>query len=103
MIAALALALSLAFWLTEVRFKLFQLNHMLRVAELEDALQNGSPSRGPRFFSAFGEEGARNMHIKRWKSVAFWPQVMLPHVVFVSFSLVLILIEITSQLLVHPN
>ncbi len=97
-VAALALALSGSFWLTEVRFKLFQLNHMLRVTELEHALQNGLPIIAPRIFSAFGEQSVRNIVSKRWKSVAFWPQVMLPHIVFVGVSLVLIVVEIAGEL-----
>jgi hypothetical protein len=101
MVAALALALSAAFWLTEVRFKLFQLGHMLRVAELEDALQNGLNVPGPRIFSAFGEESVKNIQAKRWKSVVFWPQVMLPHIVFVSFSAILIIVEIAGQFLIR--
>ena len=101
MVALVAFALSVAFWLTEVRFKLFQLGHMLRVAELEGALQNGLPVAAPRIFTAFGEEGARNLNKKRWRSVTFWPQVMLPHIVFAGLSLTLIAVEIASQLVIR--
>ncbi len=97
MVALVACALSVAFWLTEVRFKLFQLGHMLRVAELEDALQHGTPVDAPRIFAAFGEQTRKNLSAKRWRSVAFWPQVMLPHIVFASLSLTLIIVEIASQ------
>lgn len=93
----IAFALSLAFWLTEVRFKLFQLNHMLRVRELEDALRNNLPVASPRMFTAFGEESRRNLQGKRWKSVMFWPQVMLPHLFFVGLSLIFILIETAKK------
>jgi len=89
-----ALTLSLAFWLTEVRYKLFQLGHMLRVSELEHALQNKLPLSSPRIFSAFGEESRRNLQYKRWKSVMFWPQVMFPHLFFIALSIIFAVVEI---------
>lgn len=75
-----AFALSLAFWLTEVRFKLFQLGHMFRIAQLEEALQNETKIISPRIFRSFQEESSRNILVKRWRSVLFWPQVMFPHI-----------------------
>lgn len=72
------------FWLTETRFKLLQLGHTLRAAELEQALRQPNPEEdSPRILSAFGEESRRNLKSGRWRSVLFWPQVMFPHVVFV--------------------
>ncbi len=91
-----AFALSLAFWLTEVRFKLFQLAHMLRVSELENALQNNLPMTSPRIFAAFGEQSRSNLKSKRWRAVTLWPQVMLPHVFFAVLSLVLIAIDVAK-------
>jgi hypothetical protein len=92
-----ALALPCSFWFTEVRFKLFQLGHMRRIAELENALQNGLVITAPRIFAAFGEESTRNIHAKRWRSVAFWPQVMLPHAVFVGMSCILAAIALARR------
>jgi hypothetical protein len=91
-----AFALSLAFWLTEVRFKLFQLAHMLRVTELENALQNNLPVASPRIFSAFGEQSRTNLKSKRWRSLMLWHPVMLPHVFFAVLSLVLIAIDVAK-------
>lgn len=85
-ICILALALSLAFWLTEVRFKLFQLGHMRRVRELEEALQSNSDTVSPGIYHAYWEETALNSRVNRWRSVAFWPQVMFPHVFFTCLS-----------------
>lgn len=76
--------ISVGFWLTEVRFKLLQLGHTLRATELERILQEIRPNvSSPRILAAFGEESRRNIQLKRWQSVLFWPQVMFPHVVFV--------------------
>jgi hypothetical protein len=93
-----AFALSLASWLTEVRFKLFQLGHMLRIKELESALQNNEPVASPRIFQAYQERGSRDIKAKRWKSVMFWPQVMLPHLFFLIVSFVTIVVEIVRAL-----
>jgi hypothetical protein len=90
----IAFSLSMAFWLTEVRFKLFQLAHMLRISELENALQNNVALTSPRIFSAFGEQSRANLKSKRWKTLIFWPQIMLPHIFFASLSLALIVFEI---------
>lgn len=76
--------IAVGFWLTEVRFKLLQLGHTQRAAELEHALSEREPlSSSPRILSAFGEQSRRNLQAGRWRSVLFWPQVMFPHVVFV--------------------
>lgn len=76
--------ISVGFWLTEVRFKLFQLGHTLRASELEQMLRSSSIEASyPRILSAFGEESRKNIQTERWRSVLFWPQVMLPHVIFV--------------------
>src|SRR5690348_9978744 len=65
-ICILALILSLAFWLTEVRFKLFQLGHMRRIKELEEVLQNNSDTVSPRIYHAYWEEAALNSRTNRW-------------------------------------
>ena len=73
-----------SFWITEMRFKLLQLGHTQRAAELERTLSsNENLSSCPRIMSAFGEQSSRNLKAHRWRSVLFWPQVMFPHVVFV--------------------
>jgi hypothetical protein len=84
----IAFLLSLAFWLTEARYKLLQLNHTYRVAQLEDALSKGVEMPTPRILGAFGDEAERNALTKRWRSVMFWPQVMLPHIFFILFSVI---------------
>lgn len=97
-VLVVAFALSLAFWLTEVRFKLLQLGHMFRVAQLEEALQDEHSTNSPRIFKSFQEESARNLLVKRWRSVITWPQVMFPHIFFVGLSVVYVLIEVGKRL-----
>lgn len=82
----IAFFLALSFWLTETRYKLFQLTHLLRVVELEDALRDNLEIQAPRIYHAFGEESANNARVRRWRLVMFWPQVMLPHLFFVLIS-----------------
>jgi hypothetical protein len=79
--------IALGFWVTEARFKLLQLGHTRRAAELERALQANEEVLHPRILGAFGEESARNIAMSRWRSVMRWPQVMFPHVVVVVVSL----------------
>jgi hypothetical protein len=69
---------------------------MLRVSELENALQNNIPVASPRIFAAFGEQSRTNLKSKRWRSLMLWPQVMLPHVFFAVLSLVLIAIDVAK-------
>jgi hypothetical protein len=77
-------------------FIVAQLAHMLRVSELENALQNNIPVASPRIFAAFGEQSRTNLKSKRWRSLMLWPQVMLPHVFFAVLSLVLIAIDVAK-------
>jgi hypothetical protein len=94
-----ALTLSMAFWSTEVRYKLLQLAHMRRLGELESQLQGqAKPSPGPRIFSAFSEESGLNNSQSRWRSVLFWPQVMYPHAFFASISLLGLLVLVAQAL-----
>lgn len=93
----IAFFLSLAFWLTEVRFKLLQLGHALRISELEDALSKGAEIPTPRILTAFGEESYRNNLAARWRSVVFWPQVMFPHLFFVVLSAVAGIIQLLRR------
>ncbi len=85
----IAALLALSFWMTEARFKMFQLSHMLRVGELERALERGDYDTAcPRIFTAFAEASSIHIGTKRWRSVISWPQVMLPHVFFVALGLI---------------
>ena len=80
--------LAFSFWLTEVRYKQFQLRHLQRVWEIENPTESGlSQLLAPRIFTAYGEERRKNVANKRWYTVMFWPQVMLPHVFFVIIGL----------------
>ena len=97
-IFSIALILSLAFWITEVRFKLLQLAHIYRQSELEQALQDGRVIPSPRILQAYGEGRSFDQVQKRWRSIMFWPQVMFPHVIFTLLSFLLVLIQTARQL-----
>ena len=87
----LVCVLAVGFWTTEVRFKLLQLGHTQRAAELERYLSDPDPpastARSPRILRAFGEQSALNLRHRRWRFVLLWPQVMFPHVVFVAVGI----------------
>ena len=82
-------ALSLAFWLTETRFKLIQLAHVYRQSFLEQALQHDVFAATPAILKSFGDGARLDRARRRWRSVMWWPQVMLPHVLFAGLSVVL--------------
>ena len=85
-----ALGLAISFWLTETRFKLFQLRHIPRYSALEKAIQDDVYIKSPAILESFGT-GVRLEHARRLP-VAFWPHVMFPHVIFVGLSLFLIFV-----------
>ena len=84
-----ALALSLAFWVTEVRFKLIQLAHVHRQLFLEKSLQQDVLVATPAILRSYGEGARYDRARRQWKSIALWPQVMLPHVLFAGLSVCL--------------
>lgn len=90
---AIAFALAIAFWLTEVRFKLIQLAHIYRQSVLEKTLQENVYIKSPSILESYGEGRRIDKEQKRWRSIIFWSHVMFPHIIFVVFSLVLIVIQ----------
>lgn len=92
----IALALAVAFWVTEVRFKLVQLAHINRQSTLERALQENTYIPSPRILGSFSEGSLINRDRNRWRKVIFWPHVMLPHVIFVGLSLILVIVQLTK-------
>jgi hypothetical protein len=93
-----ALALAISFWLTETRFKLLQQGHIYRYSLLEKALQDDSYVTSPAILESFGANRRLDDARGRWRSVAFWPHVMFPHVIFVSISLILVLVAVFRSL-----
>lgn len=71
---------------------------MLRIKELEHAQQTNTPVASQRIFQAYQEKGGSDAKEKRWKSVMFWPQIMLPHLFFVAIRLVAVFSEIARAL-----
>jgi hypothetical protein len=86
----IALVLSTAFWLTEVRFKLIQLAHVYRQSALEQSLREDIYIKTPAILESYGMGMTVDRERKRWRSVIFWPHVMLPHILFAGLSLLLI-------------
>lgn len=79
----IASLLAFAFWVTESRFKILQLDHNLRIDELESALHEERVVTGaPRIYGALRERKAKHLREERWKEVMKWPHVMYPHVIF---------------------
>jgi hypothetical protein len=87
----IAFILSVAFWLTEVEFKLMQQAHVYRQSVLEDSLHKDNYVETPAILSSYRGAYKTNRGRKRWRSVMFWPHVMMPHVLFTSLSLILII------------
>jgi hypothetical protein len=97
-----AFALAFSFWLTETRFKLLQLGHMYRYNSLEEALQKDTYIRSPDILGGFGVGRRRDDAKRRWRSVAFWPHVMFPHVIFAGLSLLLVIVAAIKALSSKP-
>jgi hypothetical protein len=94
-----ALILSVAFWLTELRFKLIQLAHVYRQSDLEQSLREDTYIKTPAILQSYGMGRTIDRERKRWRSVMFWPHVMLPHILFAAISLILIGYSILDQIL----
>jgi hypothetical protein len=89
MTCLLASLLVSGFWATEVHFKMLQLGHTLRAAELEGSLNRDEmPDAAPRIMGAFGDARALNAARRTWKSWAFAPGIMLPHAALVAAGMV---------------
>jgi nitrate reductase NapE component len=87
----IAALLAIAFWFTEARHKVLQLDHMLRIGELEDALklkEVPTEIQTPRIFGALSEQKKNHRKNKKWLSVLFWPHVIFPHIFFAIVGLV---------------
>jgi hypothetical protein len=82
-----ALILSAAFWITEIRYKIIQLAHLRRAKILEEALQKDEILETPRINATYSEAATELVLQKRWKKLVLWPQIMLPHVFIVIASL----------------
>ena len=78
--------LGIAFWLTEVSFKLVQLSHFKRINELENALNTGIEKEKdfptPRIIQAYSERKKENDRTGLWKKAIWWNHVMFPHIIF---------------------
>ncbi|HMV51556.1 MAG TPA: hypothetical protein PLD20_10385 [Blastocatellia bacterium] len=98
LVLIIALILAVAFWLTEVRFKLIQLAHIYRQLALEKAIQENTYIQNPAILTSYGQGRSFDEKQKRWRLVMFWPQVMLPHIIFVSLSLIFIVVHIVRWL-----
>jgi hypothetical protein len=94
----IAFVLSIAFWITEVRFKLIQLAHVYRQSGLEHALREDSFIRTPAILESYGQGMAIDRRRKRFRAVMFWPHVMMPHVLFAGLSLSLVIFHIVDAL-----
>jgi hypothetical protein len=87
----IATLLAISFWFTEARYKVLQLDHILRIEELESALKLKSvPAdfQTPRIFGALSERKKHHKKIRKWRSVLFWPHVIFPHIFFAIVGLV---------------
>ncbi|MET0811185.1 MAG: hypothetical protein ABWY65_08740 [Thermoleophilaceae bacterium] len=94
-----AFVLSIAFWVTEVSFKLIQLAHVYRQSSLESSLREDSYIKTPAILHSYCQATALDRQRKRWKAVVFWPHVMLPHVLLAALSLSLLGYQLIEQLI----
>jgi hypothetical protein len=91
--------LSIAFWVTEVSFKMIQLAHVYRQASLESSLREDSYIKTPAILDSYGQAMALDRIRKRWRTVVFWPHVMLPHALVAGLSLILVGSHLADRLL----
>lgn len=84
-----AFALSIAFWMTEIAFKLIQLAHVYRQSLLEQSLQRDVFVATPAILESYADGVRLDRARRRWRSVVLWPNVMLPHVLFAGLSVAL--------------
>lgn len=94
-----AFVLSIAFWITEVSFKLIQLAHVYRQSSLENALRERKDIATPAILESYGYGIAIDRERKRWRAVMAWPHVMLPHVLVAALSLILVLYHLFDRIL----
>jgi hypothetical protein len=87
-ILSAAILLSMSFWIVEARFKILQLNHVIRGGLLEHLLEEGEQAPTPRILRSFAEASAFNRRYRRWRRVMLWPHVAFPHILFVLVALV---------------
>jgi hypothetical protein len=87
-ILSAAILLSMSFWIVEARFKILQLNHVIRGGLLEHLLEEGEQAPTPRILRSFAEASAFNRRYRRWRRVMLWPHVAFPHILFVRVALV---------------
>jgi len=81
------LLLACTFWACETMFKMLQLAHVRRAADLESILASGAAEvAGPAYLSSFSAYQAIDRRTRRWRHVLFWPHVMLPHAAFALLS-----------------
>ncbi|RZM82122.1 hypothetical protein [Leptolyngbya iicbica] len=99
----LVILLGISFWLTEASFKVVQLSHFKRIAELENFLgQKGEMSAefpSPRIIKAYSECRKENEESKLLRRVIWWNHVMFPHLVFVVTGLVGSLVLIVQSII----
>ncbi len=93
----IAFVLSLAFWITEVNFKLIQLAHIYRQSFLERSLREGTHVPTPAILESYGHGMALDRERKRWRSVMSWPHVMLPHALLAALSLLLVVYHVIDR------
>jgi hypothetical protein len=91
--------LPIAFWVTEVNFKLIQLAHVYRQSSLETSLREDSYIETPAIHASYGQGMALDRMHKRWKTIMFWPHVMLPHALIAGVSLILVGYYLVERLL----
>jgi hypothetical protein len=93
----IAFVLSLAFWITEVSFKLIQLAHIYRQSLLETSLREGKRLPTPAILESYGQGMAFDRKRKRWQAVMSWRHVMLPHALVAALSLVLVVYHVVDR------
>jgi hypothetical protein len=86
--------LALSFWIAEARHKILQLNHTLRITQLEKALSSDTELQTPLILSTFQQEAIKNADAHRWRSVMFWPQLMFPHIFFFVIGIVSSIVQL---------
>ncbi len=88
-ILTIVLFLSLAFWSTEMNFKLNQLTYLSRLNDLEEILAHtGNEPLGPKVILTCLEIKTKHKENKLWKTLIFADHIMLPHIILIMGSLI---------------